>query len=489
MRSSRGRLFMRSKPEKSLLWEPISEPQRLALESGADELLYGGAAGGGKTDLLIGTPLLEHERAIIFRREYSQMTAIIDRTHDVIGDAGRWNGQMRRWRLRGNRLIDFGSMPGERDKIRYRGRPYDFIGFDEGAEFSEMMYRFAIAWNRSATGKRCRVILASNPPSSGEGEWVIRYWSAWLDPDHPNPAAPGELRWYVVSDGQDIEADGPGPIERGGEILRPRSRTFIPARLDDNPVLRETHYRSVLQALPEPLRSQLLAGDFMAGREPDDWQLIPESWVRAAMDRWKATPRPKCLMTAMGCDVSRGGSSKTVLAPRWREWFGEPVKRSGKETPTGAHILTLIESLHEGNAVVNIDPIGVGSSPYDALMASDMPVNGVNFGAGSERTDRSGQYGFVNLRAEAYWKLREGLDPENGLMLCLPPDDELRRDLCAVRWRKTPRGIVIESKEELRQRLGRSPDCGDAVVYAWFREGGFDVLTGGTRETTVMLAG
>ena len=80
--------------------------------------------------------------------------------------------------------------------------------------------------------------------------------------------------------------------------------------------------------------------------------------------------------------------------------------------------------------------------------------------------DKSGQLGFVNSRAEWYWKLRESFDPANGMELAIPDDRELRVDLCTPRFKLTPRGIQIESKEDIIKRIGRSPDKGDSLVYA-----------------------
>ena len=77
-----------------------------------------------------------------------------------------------------------------------------------------------------------------------------------------------------------------------------------------------------------------------------------------------------------------------------------------------------------------------------------------------------------NVRAAAYWKFREALDPENESTVCLPPDTELLHDLCAPTW-SLDRGsgkIVIEDKPDIKKRIGRSPDCADAVVLAWWAQ-------------------
>jgi len=121
----------------------------------------------------------------------------------------------------------------------------------------------------------------------------------------------------------------------------------------------------------------------------------------------------------------------------------------------------------EDNAAVQVDVIGVGTSVFDSLRAAigarAVQLNGA---AGSKKRDRSGQMGFLNLRAEMYWGLRESLDPEHGDDLALPPDPGLRADLCAPRWKLTARGVQVESKEDLIKRLGRSPDKGDSCAYA-----------------------
>ena len=84
--------------------------------------------------------------------------------------------------------------------------------------------------------------------------------------------------------------------------------------------------------------------------------------------------------------------------------------------------------------------------------------------------DRSGSLPFFNKRAEWWWRMREALDPDSGEDLALPPDPALRADLCAPRWGRMARGIKIETKDETIKRIGRSPDKGDAVVYALANE-------------------
>jgi hypothetical protein len=223
---------------------PNMGPQTQAYFSEADEVFYGGGAGGGKSALLCGLAIEEHKKAIIFRREYPQIKGLIDEVARQVGSRGGYKAQDRVWRLPKGNELEFGSVAHEDDKEKYQGRAHDLKGFDEITHFSESQYRFLIAWNRSTEpGQRCRVVATGNPPISAEGTWVIKYWGPWLDPTHPRPAKPGELRWFAVVDGHDVEV--PGPSQHA------RSRSFIPARLEDNPDLMATGYAAVIEGMPE----------------------------------------------------------------------------------------------------------------------------------------------------------------------------------------------------------------------------------------------
>ena len=440
------------------------------------------------SDLILGLALTAHESSIIYRKEYPQLKALIRRSHQIIGQVGRYNGQEKTWKLPGDRLLEFGAVGSTQTEIeRYQGRPHDFIAIDEGTHIQEWQYRFLIGWNRTTTpGQRCRVVVTGNPPTTSQGRWVIKYWSPWLDPRHPNPAEPGEIRWFASIEGKTVELENGDPFEHQGELIIPRSRTFIPARLDDNPHLARSGYRAVLQGMPEPLRSQLLYGSFDIEPESDPWQVIPTNWVKAAVQRWKELPPDR--QTHMGVDVARGGKDQTVIALRNKHWIAPLICLPGSITPDGDAVVDHILMNHVRDCEIRIDVVGVGASPYDALKRMNkgktgserMKIYAMSGGKKSEKTDRSGQLGFVNLRAEWWWHLRELLDPAKGIGVALPDDSILIEDLTAPRWWKTSNDrIQVESKEDLAKadRLGRSPDRGDAVVYA-FAEPSKDTKSG-----------
>ncbi|MFB2768567.1 hypothetical protein ACE1AT_04645 [Pelatocladus sp. BLCC-F211] len=419
--------------------------------------------------------LTAHQNSIIFRREYPQLKGLVQRCKKILkGTGAKYNSTEKIWSgLPDGRSLEFGACQHEDDVEKYQGRPHDLKAIDEITHFSKAQFKFLTGWLRTDdTNQRCRVICTGNPPTTAEGRWVIEYWSPWLDPKHPNPAVPGELRWFATLDGEDKEVESGEPFEyknKEGEIetIKPRSRTFIPAKIEDNPIYMKTGYKSVLQSLPEPLRSQMLKGDFGAGIEDDPWQVIPTEWVRLAMKRWGRRPE-NTPMTCLGVDVARGGAAKTVIAPRYGNYIDKLQKHPGKTTPNGSAIASLVQIELVGDAYVHIDITGVGSSPYDACVERGINAYAANGAGGSDARDKSGKFGFINKRAEWHWHLRELLDPDSHNDIALPDDPELLADLTAPRWKLTSSSkIQVESKEDIQKRIGRSPDCSDSVMYAF----------------------
>ncbi|AQW29116.1 terminase [blood disease bacterium A2-HR MARDI] len=448
-------------------WRPLAGPQSMAYDSLADVIGYGGAAGGGKTDLACGKSLTQHQRVMILRREATQLTGIIDRFTELLNGRDGYNGADRIWRLpeRGVQ-IEFGSVPNAGDEIRYQGRPHDLLVFDEAANFLESQIRFLLGWLRTTTpGQRCQALLTFNPPTNAEGRWVIDFFAPWLDPKHPAPAAPGELRWFATLDGEDVEVESGEPFTHNGELVKPMSRTFIPSRVSDNPYLMGTGYMATLQALPEPLRSQMLYGDFQAGIEDDPWQVVPTAWVELAMARWKPV-LPKPQMDSLGVDVARGGRDNTVIARRHGMWFDEPLAYPGTQTPDGPTVAGLVIAAMRDGAPIHLDVIGVGSAPYDFLNQANQHVLGVNVAEKAAGTDKSGRLRFFNQRSELWWRMREALDPANNTGIALPPDTRLRADLCAPTWELQGATVKVESRDEIEKRIGRSPDWASAYILA-----------------------
>ena len=430
------------------------------------------------TDLGLGLAFTAHERSLVIRRKYTDLGGLIDRAKGIHGSTKGFNGSPPP-RLTFERegktcLIDFVGNQHPGDEAGQQGRPYDLKYIDEAVQMLESQIRFHIGWMRSTSpGQRTRMVLGTNPPINSDGDWIVGFFRPWLDITHPKPAAHGELRWFVRApdDSEDIEVDGPELIEVPGapHPLRPMSRSFVPAKLSDNPYLVKTDYGAKLDSLPEPLRSAVRDGNFMAFRADSERQVIPTQWIVDAQARWMPRPPDSEAMVAIAADIAQGGADETIISPRYGGYFAEQIARPGKETPDGASVVALILAARRDAATIVLD-MGGGYGGAASERLNDNAISHVRFNGAhaSMKKTKDGSLGFVNRRAEMYWTLREELDPEQegGSVIALPPDPELRSQLAAMTYKVTARGIQIDSKDEVKKRLGKSPDRADSIAMA-----------------------
>jgi len=222
------------------------------------------------------------------------------------------------------------------------------------------------------------------------------------------------------------------------------------------------------------------------GEFPDAGEdsLIRRSWIDAASDRWKQMEAEAEGELVIGVDPARFGPDQTVVAVRrgnvllelvaWGQCdLAESVERvrgeleragvkpgSGCGVPvTWADPWSSRRRRHAVGRVV-VDEVGVGAGVADRL--SELGYNVEPFNGG--RSPRDGDR-FLNRRAEAYWHLRDLLERGE---IALPADEALADELLAQVWRPTSDGkVMLEPKEALRGRIGRSPDRADAVVMAF----------------------
>lgn len=459
-------------------WLPQPGPQTAAYHSKADELLFGGAAGGGKTDLLIGIASTQHRRSIIFRREHKQTKGVEERLLELLVDTspphGRYNkSDYEFWsHERGGYKIELGGVKDPGDEKKWHGRPHDAKLFDEVTDFTLFQYTYLNIWKRSSVpGQRTRTVAASNPPTDEDGMWVVEYWAPWVSKSYLGKRAePGELRYFIqdVKSGRSIEVEATDRVQFQGRWYEPKSRTFIPSKVSDNMYYAGTGYESQLFMLPEELRDKFLGGDFSSGLKADPMQLIPRDWIEQAQARWRNRPRPSTPIDQLGVDVSRGGKDQMILTPRHGNYIAEQQEVARELTVNGILAAQEVAKYMTELTRAAVDLVGVGASCYDHLCTirrgKVWAMNGAN-SAGDQR-DASGLLGFVNARALWHWRVREMLDPVNNQDLALPPDPELLREACSVRWKLGPRGVQVESKDEIKSRLGRSPDKWDSLVYS-----------------------
>ena len=200
------------------------------------EGFYGGAAGGGKSDALLMAALQFAEipgySALLLRRTYADLAlpeALMDRAQEwLAGTKARWHGDTKTWEFPSGATITFGYLQTERDKYRYQGAAFQFIGFDEVTQFTETMYQYLFSRLRRLEGSHIpiRMRAASNPGDIGH-DWVKR-------------------RWILPTAAE----------------LKDLKRFFVPAFLEDNPHLDQDSYDAALNKLDPITREQLRHGDW-----------------------------------------------------------------------------------------------------------------------------------------------------------------------------------------------------------------------------------
>ncbi len=208
--------------------------------------------------------------------------------------------------------------------------------------------------------------------------------------------------------------------------------------------------------------------------EQDEAGVIPIVWINAAVERWQALLDAGDLAALVpgfiGVDVADGGADTSVicrLAGATALGFDEVLQRGLGDT---MQVAGKAKALFDAHACgVAVDVIGVGAGVVSRLREQGVQVVAFNASEASTATDRSRELRFLNVRAEAWWLMREALDPEQGDGLALPPSTRLIGELAAPRWGITSNGRVkVESKDDIRGRIGRSTDYADALIMAYW---------------------
>ncbi len=248
-------------------WTPQSAAQRLALQSPAEILLFGGAAGSLKSETMLVDAVKERDnprlRAILFRRSYPELEkSLIRRSRELYAALGaRYNEQKKCWRFPSGALVEFGYCESDHDIYRYQGAEYSFIGFDESTHFSEFPLRYMLSRLRSVEPSlRLRLRLASNPGNVGHNVHKAIFHGPVCTHCRITPASrlPGE-----------IYSDALWPSDR--QPIR-KTTSFIPGRIVDHSLL-GADYRESLASLPGAFRQALLEGcwDVYEGQYFDIW--------------------------------------------------------------------------------------------------------------------------------------------------------------------------------------------------------------------------
>lgn len=217
--------------------------------------------------------------------------------------------------------------------------------------------------------------------------------------------------------------------------------------------------------------------------------LIPYDWIEAANRRWKELQKedydnrifPGQLR--LGVDVAGMGRDSSTFCHRYGNYVDkfESHQSGGKADHMAIagktkSILTNVTNANKGTyAKAFIDTIGEGAGVYSRLIEQGLK-NAISckYSEAAMYRDKplkeaTGEYEFANMKAFLYWSVRDWLNPAYKHNPALPPDQELAEELSETRWEFMSNGkIKIESKEDLKKRLKRSPDKGDALANTFY---------------------
>lgn len=253
----------------NVIWSP--QPRQEAFMSrGEDEALYGGAAGGGKSDAMVIEALrqvdIPHYKGLILRKTFPQLSELIEKSlryYPLVYPGAKYNESTHTWKFPSGAKIIFGSMQHTKDKLQYQGKAYDFIGFDELTHFTLEEYIYLVSRNRpNGPGTRCYMRATANPGGIGHG-WVKERFITVADP------------MTTVWEKQVIQKPD------GTTQTTWMSRVFVPATVFDNQKLldNDPNYLAKLASMPRAERDALLYGDW-------------DSFAGSVFEEFKARPDP-----------------------------------------------------------------------------------------------------------------------------------------------------------------------------------------------------
>lgn len=259
----------------NIIWRP-QEKQRIFQQRPEYEALYGGAAGGGKSDALLTEALrqvhIPHYKALILRKTYPQLAELVDRSqclYSAAFPAARFNAQTHCWLFPSGAKIYFGSMQYTKDRTNYQGKAYDFIGFDELTHFTFEEYSYMFSRNRpTGPGTRVYIRATTNPGGIGHA-WVKQRFITAAPPMTP------------IKDNYSV------PAPDGTLIQIEKSRIFVPSTVFDNKELlkNDPQYLASLSMLPTAEKNALLYGswDSFEGQVFTEWRNDPAHYQD---ERW-----------------------------------------------------------------------------------------------------------------------------------------------------------------------------------------------------------
>lgn len=244
-------------------WRPHPGPQSRFLSLTCFEALYGGAAGGGKSESLlidavryVGRGYGSAYQAILFRRSFPDLEkSLIERSRLLYPRLGGvYNEGRHVWRFPSGERVLFSHLEHDSSVQDHQSAEYQFVGFDELTHFSRHQYTYLLSRVRSSRGVPVRIRSATNPGGDGH-DWVFERWRPWLDPAHPQRVAAGQVVYLRRQEGVEVVV----PKGTSGAL----GRCFVPARLSDNPSLAASDYGVQLEELDPVTYQRLRWGNWL----------------------------------------------------------------------------------------------------------------------------------------------------------------------------------------------------------------------------------
>lgn len=256
------------------------------LESKADIVIYGGGAGSGKTQALLMEPLRHFAnprfRALILRRTRPQIRnqgGLWDEATKIYGGIAKMRSHHLEVIFDSGMEIKFSHIQREKDKYAYDGAQIPLICFDELQWFSDSQFRYMLSRNRSDCGVKSYIRCTCNPQPHS---WILKYIEWYINDDgFPIQARSGKIRWFIAFEDHLVWANTKEElITQFGEQTEPKSLSFIPATIYDNPALLKNNpgYLANLKSLPKIERQRLLDGNWHISITKGDW--FDRKWVK-----------------------------------------------------------------------------------------------------------------------------------------------------------------------------------------------------------------
>ncbi len=438
----------------------------LAIRNGvAKEILYGGAMGSGKSYLiaLIASSLAKQHAGIhigVFRKNRTTLKrTTLESFFEYLTNAGAIEG--RDYTFNGSELSF---------TFLHKGKPASKVLFLELDGSKDRNYNKVRSLNLT-----CAFIDEVNE-CEREGWIALLARVGRKNTDADGRKIPAFLMGTCNPDVNWVKDDFYTPYKKG---ILPETKLFIPALPSDNPRLPK-EYIAQLETMPEQFKQLYLYGNW--DYSDDDMSLFKHIHI----DRGTITDLRtlylednKTIDTSkryIGVDVAREGKDKTVFAlldnGQLTDLYVPDIKVDDKSPilmQVAEEIMKYAEKWEVGYEHIAVDAVGVGGGVVDACRAKEFYVQEYKAGSNDVRRDANGLPQFDNIRSMSFWDVSDALQKGDfTIYKSIDHYQELKKDLVVHTYEITDKVTKVESKSQLKKRLGASPDFADALSIAWW---------------------